>query len=139
MLGPMIDAPLALACGVTLPNRLAKSALSEGMAHRQAGPSDSLVRLYERWGRGGLGLISTGNVMVDRRALGEPGNVVVEDDRHRDALARWAGASKAGGARAIVQLNHPGRQSPRTLSARPVAPSAVPIRGWRGPSRPRGR
>jgi len=128
----VIDEPLPLACGVTLPNRLAKSALSEQLGDRHAGPSEKLIRLYERWGRSGLGLISTGNVMVDRRALGEPANVVVEDDRHADALARWAGAAKAGGAVAIVQVNHPGRQSPRTLSPRPVAPSAVGLSGMGG-------
>ncbi|MDG3142097.1 NADH oxidase [Streptococcus suis] len=29
----------------------------------------------------------------------------------------------------IVQLNHPGKQSPKTISKHPVAPSAVPIEG----------
>jgi len=138
MLGRMIESPLQLACGTTLPNRLAKSALSEQLGDRDAGPSGKLIRLYERWGRSGLGLISTGNVMVDRKALGEPANVVVEDDRHHEALARWAAAAQAGGARAIVQVNHPGRQSPRTLSPHPVAPSAVGLAGTAGVfSRPR--
>ena len=39
---------------------------------------------------GGVGLIVTGNVMVDHRALGEPGNVVVEDFRDIELLTRWA-------------------------------------------------
>lgn len=134
----MIDSSLPLRCGLTLPNRLAKSALSEQLGDADAGPSERLIRLYERWGRSGLGLISTGNVMVDRRALGEPANVVVEDSRHGTALSAWAEASKAGGSLAIVQINHPGRQSPRTLSPRPVAPSAVGLQGMGGVfSRPR--
>jgi 2,4-dienoyl-CoA reductase-like NADH-dependent reductase (Old Yellow Enzyme family) len=128
----MIADSLTLPCGAVLPNRLAKSALSEQLGDREAGPSDRLVRLYERWGTGGSGLLATGNVMVDRTALGEPANVVVEDDRHRDALSAWARAAKAGGSVAIVQVNHPGRQSPRSLSPRPVAPSAVPLTGMGG-------
>ena len=34
-----------------------------------------LMQLYRRWAASGRGLIATGNVMIDRRALGEPGNV----------------------------------------------------------------
>lgn len=128
----MIEQPLALPCGVVLPNRLAKSALSEQLSGRDHAPDDRVVRLFERWGRSGLGLIATGNVMVDRRALGEPGNIVVEDDRHHEHLALWAKAAQAEGARAIVQINHPGRQSPRTLSPRPVAPSAIGLTGMAG-------
>ncbi|MBD8869358.1 NADH:flavin oxidoreductase/NADH oxidase family protein [Nocardioides donggukensis] len=128
----MIADKLTLPCGAVLPNRLAKSALSEQLGDRAAGPSDRLLRLYERWGGSGCGLLATGNVMVDRSALGEPANVVVEDDRHGAALTEWARAAKAGGATAIVQVNHPGRQSPRSLSPRPVAPSAVPLTGMGG-------
>lgn len=35
--------------------------------------------------------------MVDRGQLGEPGNVVIEDDRDRDALTRWAKAAYESG------------------------------------------
>lgn len=108
-----------------LPNRLAKAALAEALAEADGAPGERLERLYARWAAGGAGLLLTGNVMVDPSALGEPGDVVVEDGRHLEALARWAGTAKAGGARAWMQLNHPGRQS---FSAAPVAPSAVPLR-----------
>lgn len=123
--------PLALPCGATLRNRFAKSAMSEQLAERSA-PTADLVRLYERWGEGGAGLLITGNVMIDRRALGEPGNVVVDDERDLAALARWALAAQRHGAAAWMQLNHPGRQSPRHLSPEPVAPSAVPMEGFAG-------
>lgn len=118
-----LDQPLQLASGGVLKNRLAKSALSEQLATLRNDPDHRLEQLYARWGNGGFGLIITGNVMVDRRALGEPRNVVIEDDRARLATARWATATKAHGSTAWVQLNHPGRQSPRMLSRRPVAPS----------------
>ena len=103
-----------------------KAALSEGMADKRNAPDNRLERLYTTWGRGGYGLILTGNVMVDGSQLGEPGNVVIEDERNLDALSRWAKATKDGGVPIWVQLNHPGRQSnPLDLGHKPVAPSAI--------------
>ncbi|WP_243640387.1 NADH:flavin oxidoreductase/NADH oxidase family protein [Nocardioides jejuensis] len=129
----MIETSLTLPCGVTLPNRLAKSALSEQLGTIGShAPDGRLVKLYSRWAQGGSGLLVTGNVMVDRRALGEPANVVVEDDRDLEALSAWAAAAKSDGAVALVQVNHPGRQSPRSLSPRPVAPSAIGLKGMGG-------
>ncbi|GAA4396591.1 nitroreductase/quinone reductase family protein [Tsukamurella soli] len=118
--------PLPLACGQILPNRLMKSALSEGLADRSSAPDERLGRLYRRWGSGGYGLVVTGNVMVDRGHLGEVGNVVVEDDRDLDALTLWAKATQDGGAPIWMQLNHPGRQAnPLVTGKHPVAPSPV--------------
>lgn len=126
----MIDQPLVLPNGTLLQNRIAKSAMSERLAGADRAPTDAHARLYRRWAAGGAGLLITGNVMVDRARLGEPGNVAVEDDRDLDALSAWALASGGnGGTRAWVQLNHPGRQSPRTLDPAPVAPSPVQLHG----------
>lgn len=76
----------------------------------------------------GYGLLITGNVMVDRRHLGEPGNIVIEDERDLDALTRWSKTTQDAGMPIWVQLNHPGRQSNvLQLGHTPVAPSAVPL------------
>ena len=128
----MLHAPLELAHGAPLPNRLTKSAMSERLANPDGSPSPELIRLYRRWGAGGTGLLITGNVMVDSSALGESGNVVIESDRDLAGLAAWADAAKAEGARLWMQINHPGRQSPRNLSRQPVAPSATAVRGMGG-------
>ncbi|ROZ83996.1 nitroreductase family deazaflavin-dependent oxidoreductase [Gordonia sp. OPL2] len=121
-----LSTPLTLPSGRVLPNRLMKSALSEGLGDGDAGPDVRLERLYSRWATGEYGLVVTGNVMVDRRYLGEPGNVVIEDDRHLDALARWAKTTQDGGSPIWMQLNHPGRQAnPLTTTGQIVAPSAV--------------
>jgi 2,4-dienoyl-CoA reductase-like NADH-dependent reductase (Old Yellow Enzyme family) len=117
--------PLTLPCGLTLPNRLMKSAMSEQLGTIDNRVTAGLATLYGRWARGGIGLLVTGNVMVDRRALGEPSNVVLEDDRDADALSAWATAGTADGTRLFAQLNHPGRQSPRGLNRENVAPSVV--------------
>ncbi|RDI63932.1 nitroreductase family deazaflavin-dependent oxidoreductase [Nocardia pseudobrasiliensis] len=120
--------PLHLPCGQVLPNRIMKSALSEGLGDAGLGPDERLERLFGRWGTGGFGLIVTGNVMIDRTQLGEPGNVAIEDERHLEELTRWAKAGKDGGTPVWVQLNHPGRQSnPIASRRRPVAPSAIAL------------
>ncbi|MEH3032677.1 MAG: NADH:flavin oxidoreductase, partial [Aeromicrobium erythreum] len=132
---PAVDVltePFTLPNGFVVPNRIAKAALSEGLARRDGSPGSRIKRLYRRWADSGAGLVVTGNVMIDPRAVGEPGNVVVQDDRHAADLAEWATVAKAGGSAVLVQLNHPGRQVPRTLSARPVAPSAIALPGGAG-------
>ena len=125
--------PLTLRSGAALPNRLAKSAMSEVLGDKVTGaPTDALVRLYERWGKSGAGLLVTGHVIVDPTGLGEPGNVVAVDDRHLPAFQRWAEAGQAHGARMWMQINHAGRQAPKRLTREPLAPSAVPLAGMGG-------
>lgn len=67
--------------------------------------------------------------MVDPEHLGEPNTVVVADDRHLDALREWAEAGTANDTQLWMQLNHPGKQSPRSVNKYPVAPSVVPMEG----------
>jgi len=124
--------PLTLPCGVEVKNRFYKSAMNEALGTRDAAPTDDHVRLYRRWADGGAGVLVTGNVMVDPDQLGEPGNVAVEDERHLPILRQWAEAGTANGANLWMQINHPGKQSPRTINVNPVAPSAVPIAGSNG-------
>ena len=61
---PKIDSPLFLPCGMTLPNRLCKAAMTEALADSLNRPTLELSRLYERWSQGGSGLLITGNIQV---------------------------------------------------------------------------
>lgn len=46
----------------------------ERAAHqRRRHATEALERLYGRWARGGAGMLITGNVMIDRRSIGERG------------------------------------------------------------------
>jgi len=123
----MLTQALRLPSGRTIRNRLAKAATSETLATYDNHPTPGLVRLYRRWASSGIGLIITGNVMIDRRALGEPGNVVIEDEADLPMLQQWASAATDQGASIWVQLNHPGKQSTKGLNASNIAPSAVPF------------
>ncbi|MFZ2297595.1 MAG: NADH:flavin oxidoreductase/NADH oxidase family protein [Aquabacterium sp.] len=114
--------------GGVVKNRVCKSAMSEALGTRQGRATPELARLYGAWAEGGVGLCITGNVMIDRRALGEPGNVVIEDDSQMAELQAWAQAATRNGTHCWVQLNHPGKQAPKGLNKENVAPSAVPFR-----------
>jgi len=120
-----LAAPLALPCGARLGNRIAKAAMSENLADADHGPSAALSTLYGRWARSGAGLLITGNVMIDARHLGEPGDVVIDREVHLERLTRWVAVAQGGGAAVWAQINHPGRQAPRALTPVPMAPSSL--------------
>lgn len=125
----ILGQPLSLPCGATLPNRFAKSAMSETLGTLDNHPTPALAHLYRRWSLGGTGLLITGNVMIDPMHLGEPHNVVVADDGDLHLLRQWAQAGTSAGNHLWVQLNHPGKQVPRMLaSGDTVAPSPIPFK-----------
>ena len=124
-----LNQPLDLPSGVTIKNRFLKAAMNEALGDRNGAPTQNHVRLYERWARGGAGVLLTGNVMVDPEHLGEPGNVAVQDESHMDTLRQWASTTDGTGTQLWMQINHPGKQSPRTINRHPVAPSPLPIDG----------
>ena len=116
--------PLVLPCGATLPNRIAKAAMSEHLASPTQSPTRGLARLYERWSAGGAGLLITGNVMIDRDHLEGARNVAIGPRSDIDRFRDWATAGTTRGNHLWMQLNHPGRQTPRHINPSPGAPSA---------------
>lgn len=118
---------LSLPNGAQIPNRIAKAAMEENMADLDNAPSRHLMELYRAWSDGEAGLLLTGNVMIDRRAMTGPGGVVLEDDRHLGKFRQWASLGRAKGAQLWMQLNHPGRQTLANLGQASLAPSAVSL------------
>lgn len=109
----------------TFKNRIIKGAMSEALATSPGKVTDSLIKLYDTWGKGGLGSVITGNVMIDPSAKNEPGVVVVEDESDLARLKEWAQVGKKYNMPQIVQLSHPGKQCPKGLNRETVAPSAI--------------
>ena len=119
--------PLVLPNGSIIPNRIAKAAMEENMADAEHAPSEHLMRLYQAWAEGGAGLLISGNVMVDSRAMTGPGGVVLEDDAQLARFERWARIGRANGAQFWLQINHPGRQMQSNLGQPTWAPSSVAL------------
>jgi 2,4-dienoyl-CoA reductase-like NADH-dependent reductase (Old Yellow Enzyme family) len=119
--------PLVLPSGAVIANRMCKAAMEENMSTHDHVPSDAHYGLYQSWAEGGAGLILSGNVMIDRRALTGPGAVILENDHGLECFREWARVGRSHGAQFWLQINHPGRQVPGALGQQTVAPSAVPL------------
>jgi len=127
--------PLNLPCGAVLPNRLAKAAMTEGLATPLGEPSDDLTRLYERWSDGGAGLLISGNILIDGDHLERPGNVIIDREPRPEmtaALRQWSTSATSNGNHFWAQINHAGRQTQKAVNPAPKAPSAVKLGlpGW---------
>lgn len=130
-----LNSPFTLPCSLTVPNRIAKAAMTEGLADvvddKGGIAGERIARCYRTWAAGGAGLQITGNIMVDGRYRERPANVVVDgpqNEQQRAGLAAFAEAAKASGGLAIAQISHAGRQSPKSIAPEPVGPSAVKVK-----------
>lgn len=127
---PAVNDTLTLPNGQTFRNRIAKAAMTEGLAFRDGLPNAAHETLYRRWANRGCGLLITGNVIVDRGHLERPGNVIVDGPLSTEGKAAWqrfAAAATSGDTQAWVQISHAGRQTQKVVNPHPRAPSAVPL------------
>lgn len=130
---PELKQPFTLPCGVVVPNRLCKAAMTEGVANSKLQATQRHATLYKRWAEGGAGILITGNVLIDRNILERPGNVSIDpapehgEPDGMDALRAWAKAGTSNGNHLWMQISHAGRQSPRYVTNQPVGPSAVQL------------
>lgn len=122
-----LNSPFIINSNATIKNRLFKSAMSEQLGTTEHNPTQQLVNLYRTWAEGGLGLSITGNIMVDREALGEPKNVVLDEQSDLTGFKQWAEAGAINNSHIWPQLNHPGKQIPSFICKEPVAPSAISL------------
>lgn len=123
----MINTTFTLPCGLVLPNRICKSAITESLAGADFLPNQDHKQLYGEWGQSGAGLLITGNVMIDNNHLERPGNIVFCDslkDQFVDSWRKIVDEGSKNGARMFMQISHPGRQCPTYIQPRPVAPSS---------------
>lgn len=122
--------PLQLPCGAVLPNRIAKAAMTEGLADPLGLPTPELETLYGLWSDGGAGMLLSGNIQVDGDHLERPGNVIVDSAPSAElaaSLASWASVATRGGNHFWAQISHGGRQTQKPVNPHPKAPSAVKV------------
>jgi 2,4-dienoyl-CoA reductase-like NADH-dependent reductase (Old Yellow Enzyme family) len=127
-----VYSPLTLPNGIQLPNRLAKAAMEENMAVEGHLPGDAIFKLYDAWANGGSGLLITGNVMVDHRAMTGPGGIALEKDTPLEPFKKWALSAKGNGTKqntphVWMQINHPGRQVYAAMGGQVLSPSNIPL------------
>jgi 2,4-dienoyl-CoA reductase-like NADH-dependent reductase (Old Yellow Enzyme family) len=124
----VLQEKMTLPNGSILSNRIAKSAMSENLSTKHNEPTPVLINVYKKWAESGAGLLITGNIMVDSKAIGEPRNVVVENRKDFKLLKEWAESVKGTNTHLWAQINHPGRQAMEQINSDLKAPSAVPLK-----------
>ena len=124
----ILQKDLVLPNGSIIKNRIAKSAMSENLSNRYNEPTTVLINLYKKWSQSGAGLLVTGNIMIDSKAIGEPRNVIVKNRKNLNILKEWAGSVTNTDTHLWAQLNHPGRQAMEPINNVLKAPSAVPLK-----------
>ncbi|CAG7980121.1 unnamed protein product [Penicillium salamii] len=127
--------------GRKVPNRFMKGAMSERLASwsqedlsARGIPSDELVQSYATWGQGEIGVILTGNVMIDPEQLETEGNLIIPTDvpfsgKRFEQYHRLAAGARAKGSLIVAQVSHPGRQTPYHLQPHLISASDVQLSG----------
>jgi len=118
---------LRLPNGIELPNRIAKAAMEENMAACGHLPGEDIFQLYKTWASGGAGLLITGNVMVDHRAMTGPGGISLEADTPLEPFKKWAEVGQQNGTHMWMQVNHPGRQVYAAMGGSVLSPSDIAL------------
>jgi len=121
----MLEQPLKLPNGSLLRNRLVKSAMSEALGDEFNSITQGLINLFHRWSQGGAALLITGNTPISRNHLEHVKNFVLDEHSDMDRVRQLASAAKNGGALALVQLAHAGRQTPEAINPHPLSISDV--------------
>jgi len=114
--------------GMTLANRLVRSATWEGMCEADGRPTQKLADYYRELASGGVGLIITGYTFVRPDGRQNPGKMGIHTDDFADAFRRLTDAVHGEGGKICIQLVHAGGQTDsKHAGRRPLAPSAVKV------------
>ncbi len=116
---------------VQLKNRLVMEPMGCGLANLDGTPTDEMIAYYVARAKGGVGLIIPEICRVDEvTGIGELRQISAGRDDAVPGMARLAQAIHEAGAKAFIQLHHPGRETPNSLlgGAPAVSASAIPCK-----------
>ncbi len=114
---------------MTVKNRLVLPPITTNFATENGAVSDQMIAYYAERARGGVGTIIVENAQIDY-PVGK--NVTlqsrIDDDKFIGGFGELSEAIKVHGTRAILQIQHSGRETtwPITEGNPPVAPSPIP-------------
>jgi len=120
--------PLALRNGMTLKNRIVKSAMSDSLGDGQGNPTNTQMRLYERWAEGGAAALIVGEVQGSSDFAEKPGNLLLRADSDLEKYRELARRGQKNGAKLLLQLGHAGAMAHPPIST-PKGPSAINVPG----------
>jgi len=114
--------------GMTLRNRLVRSATWEGMCEQDGKPTEKVVNWYRDLAQGGVGLIITGYAFVRPEGKQLPGKMGIHTDAFAGDYEKLTGAVHDAGGKVALQIVHAGGETDTNTAGRqPLAPSAVKV------------
>jgi 2,4-dienoyl-CoA reductase-like NADH-dependent reductase (Old Yellow Enzyme family) len=114
--------------GMSLKNRLVRSATWEGMCDADGRPTERLTNCYRDLAKGGVGLIISGYTFVRLDGKQLPGKMGIHTDDFKPEMEALTKAVHDEGGKICIQLVHAGGQSDSANAGRqPLAPSAVQV------------
>ena len=114
--------------GMTLRNRLIRSATWEGMCDQDGRPTEKLINWYRDLAQGGVGLIVSGYTFVLPEGKGFPGKMGIHTDDFASDYENLTSTVHNAGGKVAIQLVHAGGETNSTYAGRqPLAPSAVKV------------
>jgi 2,4-dienoyl-CoA reductase-like NADH-dependent reductase (Old Yellow Enzyme family) len=118
--------------GIELENRLVRSATWEGLADSAGGVTPELLRIYDDLADGGVGLIISSYMYVQKVGQQAFGQIAVDRDELVPGLRSLADTVHTHGGKIVAQIVHCGGQSDRRRNGNllPIAPSAVESPGY---------
>lgn len=115
-------------------NRLVVPAMDSAMCEDDGTIEKMACDYYGARAKGGFGMVITEIAAVDERGMGMPGEPRLYSDDYIPGLTKLANAIHRGGAKAIVQLHHAGRETYEAMIGQtPTAPSSIPSLVYREP------
>ena len=112
--------------GMTMHNRVVRSATWEGMCEQDGRPTEKLANCYRDLAQGGVGLIITGLTFVRQEGKALPGKMGIHTDDFAGDYENLANAVHDVGGNMAVQLAHAGgKTSTKVAGRQPLAPSSI--------------
>ena len=123
--------PLDIKAGVTAKNRLAVAPMTRVTAAEDGAATERMTRYYERFAKGGFGLIVTEGLYTDQaHAQGYVFQPGMADEAQANSWKAAVRAMQSHGALAVAQIQHAGGISQGNLFRKTtLAPSAVKPKG----------
>lgn len=113
--------------GITVKNRIIRSATHDGLADENGAPNDKLISKYENLAKNEIGCIITGYAAVSRNGVSPyPAMMKIYDDGVINKYKELTDAVHKYNTPVILQIAHCGRQtSSKAIGMQKVAPSSV--------------
>jgi len=112
--------------GLTIRNRLVRSATWEGMCDPDGRPTEKLCSFYRKLAEGGIGLLISGYTFIRPEGKQLPGKMGIHTDEFAKDYEKLVKTVHEAGGKIAVQIVHAGGQAiPDNSGHHPVAPSAV--------------